>query len=485
MSSTRYHYALLKNISVIILALGFATLSPAQTGPVYQPIREDSATRQACIDILNKRYDADVKSIEGKNKKYISDIYKERVDYIIDRFHEKDPIIAGKEQAYLNRIVDKIIKANLRLQGINQHIYFSRDYWPNAYSTGEGSIFFNIGLFHKMSSEAQLVFVLCHELAHYYLDHGNKSIEQYVNTVYSDEFQKKLKEIKKTEYQKREAFENLTKGFAFKSRRHSREYESQADSMALEFMKNTDFDLSESMTCMALLDTADTDKYNFELNLQRTFNFQAYAFKSSWLEQEDLLTMTAEKNKKEEDSLKTHPDCKIRIGKLSDQIRKINKPGGRKFLSDATEFESLKSAFDLEIIEYCFQSGQISRALYFSLEMLNHYPDNPYLHAMVGRCLNQFYIYQKNHELNKIVDLPSNDHKKNYNDLLHFIGNLRLTEIAALSYYYLQQFESKDQNNEYFVAALIDSKVNYNKPDERSQWISFFKKNFPSSSSKF
>jgi predicted SprT family Zn-dependent metalloprotease len=88
---------------------------------------------------------------------------------------------------------------------------------------GEGTIFFNIGLFHRLQNESQAAFILCHELAHYYLNHSNDNIHQYVNTIYSDDFQQKLKSIQKLSYEKNKQLDALAKNLLFRNRRHGRD----------------------------------------------------------------------------------------------------------------------------------------------------------------------------------------------------------------------------------------------------------------------
>lgn len=47
------------------------------------------------------------------------------------------------------------------------------------------------------------------------------------------------------------------KGLTFDSRRHSRDHEAQADSMAVELMRHTSYDLHGALTTLALLDSID------------------------------------------------------------------------------------------------------------------------------------------------------------------------------------------------------------------------------------
>src|SRR5436853_5092109 len=93
-----------------------------------------------------------------------------------------------------------------------------------------------------LANEAELAFVLCHELAHYYLDHSNKRIKKDIETVNSEEYKQEFKRISKSEYHISEQLEKLITKFAYGSSRHSRENEAEADRQGFLFLKNTGFD---------------------------------------------------------------------------------------------------------------------------------------------------------------------------------------------------------------------------------------------------
>lgn len=416
------------------------------------------------VDAVTARYKNDVTALTGINKKYVADIYKERYELIKKMFDHDAIIVHNDAGVYLAVLSNEILKANPQLNSSDLRILFSKAWWANASSMGEGTILFNIGLFNRLENESQAAFVICHELAHYYLNHGNNSINNYVNTVYSDEFQKKLRSIQKTDYRQNQLLENVAKNITFRSRKHSREFEQAADSMAIEFMKNTNYDLNEALSCLALLDSVDKDKYNNKLQLENHFNFSNFPFKKSWIESTTLMfTSSKDKTKLvEEDSLKTHPDCKARIEKLKNNISKYNKTNTKKFIVSTEQFTHLKHQFDYEILNYCFENNEVSRCLYYALEMLPDFSDQTYLHTTIGKCLNEIYRRQKAHDLGKIVDLPGPDHNEEYNKLLNLIQNTRLKEIASLSFYFMQQYQEVDSKDKQFESVFEIAKENFN-----------------------
>lgn len=420
---------------------------------------------------MQDRYNKDISLLSGENKKFYEEIYKERFESLAQYFKDSLILTEKETNGYLQSVVAEIVKQNPALQKLNTRVLFLRAWWPNAACYGEGTVLFNIGLFNRLHNEAEVAFVICHELAHQYFDHPNVAIRKYIETVYSDEFQEQLKKIKQSEFEKRKQTEQLGKKISFSSHRHSREFESQADSMALVWLTNTHYNPRAAMDCLGLLDSVDNDKYNTGANPQLFFNFPEHPFQQSWINEESsffnkMAAAQKEESKAQADSFKTHPDCAKRIALLQSQLNSSNssKPGTVFFIvKDAAGFSTLQSVFDYEIIDFCYQHKSVSRSLYYSLQMLQYFPGNPYLAEHVGKCLNTMYKAQKHHELGKITDLPSPDNEKKYDQFLKFIQKIRLEDIAAFSYYYLQGYHDRLAADKYFTALFTESKNNFNK----------------------
>ena len=150
---------------------------------------ESVRKKQALLDVSPKQYAKDYK-----------EIYDHQFGEIEDMWKGTRTVTSPEINNYLQSIVKKIIAANPDLQKTDARIVFTRDNWPNAVSMGDGSIAINGGLFIFLNNEAELAFVICHELSHYYLDHTNKTIKKIVELCNSDDFKKEVKRISKQEY---------------------------------------------------------------------------------------------------------------------------------------------------------------------------------------------------------------------------------------------------------------------------------------------
>jgi Zn-dependent protease with chaperone function len=410
----------------------------AQLQPVYSFQKDDTILRKKYYDQSVKKKELILASIGKENAKDYKNIYEEQFKEITELWKGSRPITSPEAHAYLQSIVQKVITANPELKGTDARVVFSRDWWPNAVSMGDGTIAINAGLVVYLHNEAELVFVLCHELAHYYLEHTPKAIKKYVETINGEAFQRELKRLSKTEFGVNSQLEKLTRSFMFSSRRHNREKEAEADRYAFIFMKNTGYNMNAVKTCLELLDKVDDSLLYKPVVLPEVLNFNDYPFKKKWVQAESsIFSGLADDNSnaalKEKDSLKTHPDCVKRIVLLQDSLDKVL-PGGKEFFVDEKIFIKLKKGFFIEMTDQCYNSENLSRNLYYSLMLLQAEPDNTWAVYSAVRCFNLLYDKQKNHRLGLAVDTESKGYAEDYNLLLRMLSRLKLDEIVNLNY---------------------------------------------------
>jgi Zn-dependent protease with chaperone function len=400
---------------------------------------ESLQKKQALMAALPKSYTKDYK-----------EIYEHQFDEISYLWKSTRVVTSPEANGYLQSIVKQIIAANPELQKTDARIVFTRDDWPNAVSMGDGSIAINAGLVIFLNNEAELAFVICHELSHYYLDHTNKQIRKIVELYNSEEFTKEMKRLSKQTYGAGKAFDELMKKMAFGSRRHSREDEAEADKQALLFLKNTGYDCKGIISCLQLLNEVDDSSVYKPLVPEPIFNFDDYPFKKKWIQNESVLfgQMNGDASsftQQEKDSLKTHPDCTTRISLLQDAIGKL--PAGKNFLVNENLFHQLKKDFFPEMTEQEFRNDNLTRNLYYSLLMLQNGDYTSLAVYAIARDLNILFQRQKDHRLGD-MERESRTNPADYNLLLRLLDRLTLSELASINYYFCRKYEvqMKDYN---------------------------------------
>ncbi|HMH24609.1 MAG TPA: M48 family metallopeptidase [Puia sp.] len=408
----------------------------------FLPVAEDISLLTTLSGKCQQRYKDELDKLPSKNKKDFLEAYAQRWENVKEKFDKQEIYTSAFAQKYLDGLVAEIRSANPMLRDRSFTCYFSRSDIPNASYIGEGVILFNMGLFHRLGNESQAAFVLCHEIAHFLLQHTENSIDKYVTTINSPEVQAELRKIKGSEYRKNEQLQRLVKGLTFGSRRHSRDHESEADSVGVELLRNTRYDVAGALSALALLDVIDTDTLNTLACLPNVFDSKEFPFQKKWIAREEgLLGGHAHiKDLEMADSLKTHPACQQRIRLLIPLVNRSHQPVALKFVSDSSTFVRLQGVFRYEAIEYAYVMDNYTRSLFLSLELLQAKPGDGYLVAHVGKVLNGLYSAQKSHTLSKVAAFPAPQYPPNYNLLLQFIQNLYLEDIAAINCHYLKKY---------------------------------------------
>lgn len=448
----------------------------------YIPFPADSGVLKNMLQQANSQYQKDLASVSGEWSKEKKELLGERFAAIKNLFDDRQPVTDTLIARYFDRLLSLILKVNPSYDFSKIRLIVSSTFVPNASSWGEGTLVFNAGLFSRLENEAQAVFVLCHELSHYLLDHSGKQIDSYLSSLYSKETQDQLKRLKQEEYNRNARLEKLVKTMVFGSKRHNRLHESQADSMAVMLMQKTGFDLNEAVNCLKILDSVDNYKYNTALDLKNRFSSDTFTFRDAWIKKQTGLGIMASSLEKPDsimrDSLKTHPDIPERMKAIRAMLSVNSNAAGQKFLVNETLFKKLQTDFDFEMIEYCYQNNQVSRAMLYALQMVPRFPENAYLYSMIGKCLVKCYYKQKEHHLDDITDRPSPYYDESYTSLLRMINTVRLDDLAQLTNVWSQKNRSRFENNEDYLFLLIENAAINDLP-EKQELIKRYRNLFP------
>jgi Zn-dependent protease with chaperone function len=442
---------------MLLLTCGAGMVAKSQPQGSYTFQYDDTVLRKDYLDQTLSKKKSVLASIGKENSDDYKKVYNQQYNEIAELWKSDRTVTSKNEHSYLQAIVQKIISANRELSGTDARIVFSRDWWPNAFSMGDGTITINAGLMVFLESEAQLVFVICHELAHYYLDHNNKAIKKFVARINSDEVRQELKRLSKEQYLVNQQFQKLLKSVVFDSRHHSRDNEAEADRYAFLFMKRTGYDCNAIRSTLELLNRVDDSLLFKPLEVDKVLNVTDYPFREKWIKKESaIFSQLDEKDspltKKEIDSLKTHPDCEKRIALLDDSLKSVSKGAG--FLVNENLFKQLKKDFFIEMSEQCYNINYISRNLYYSLQMLQAGENVQLAIYSIARDLNRIYEKQRDHTLGLTVDSETRGYPDDYNLLLRMLSRIRLEEIALLNYYFCLQHDGKMKGHEGFEIEL-------------------------------
>jgi hypothetical protein len=475
-----YHY---KTLTLFIAFICFNSyLTNAQSNNNYKRLSGNFQAQKAALDEINNRYKTILQNLPADYKDQYKALYKDMQTEKIKYVTKEAYLFNDTLQRYFNAILAEIKRGNPSLPISTIPFYVSRDYSPNAATSLDGSITFNLSLIADCKNESQVAFVICHELAHHQLKHPHKSVKKMFDMLYSKQGQNKLKEIAKSEYNTLEQVEKYLKSAIYDSRRHGRENEEQADSLAIKYLLNTRYNPKESATCLLMLDQIDSLTYAPNFDLTVVFSTPQYKFKKSWIEEEETMFSNGKRvfdGELNKDSLKTHPSCVKRAELATNYCKNaalqssLNNPQSHALFENLrlkAEYETLIAAYDSDDIDYC---------LFQTLKSLQNHPNNIFLTALVGQCLNAVYDGQKTHTLSKLVAIPAKTKPKTYLPFLRFLNNMSLSEIASVNYQFMNKQDKTLLKDEFFLFNMLLAAKNAGQKEDFKTYKSLFLKSFP------
>ncbi len=432
-------------LSLIVLLLVISRSIFAQLAG-HSFLADDNAVLLEMKQQTNAHKKALMERFSKEDRKLYQSYYDYGYEHIIKFWDSEKPVTDAKYQAYKNKIVAEIVNNNPELKPLQINVVFSRNIYFNAASYGDGTIELNAGMVKELTNEAELAFILCHEIAHYFLKHREKQVAKIVASENDEEFKAKLKNINQQEYNKNKDLSILAKRMAFNILKHSREYELEADRYALKFIKNTSYSLSAIFTAlnkMAILE--DTEKKE-KLSVDSIFNFKDYPFRKDWIYKESQIfadmTDNGDYNVNEKEQLKTHPDCAKRIEALTAEINGIVATSRKEFVVDADFFNTAKKNLLHETIYFLWKKRALSRQIYLSLRSIKE-NEEPHLHQLlILKSFNLLFDLRKAHSAGTTIDDEDSQFSEGYNMLVRMLSSLSLKEISSISFNWALQQEA-------------------------------------------
>ena len=275
----------------------------------------------------------------------------------------------------MSRIADTLLKDYPALRK-ELRFYTVKSPEVNAYATGQGMVFVNAGLVAQVENEAQLAFILSHEIVHYYRNH---SLEELVG-------KKENGKTKRDTDEERSALNEFL-------RRHnrSREMENEADSLGIAmfylrspYAKNVGEGVFDVLQYSAL----PFDDIPFDTNY---FNTPYYHPTGCWLDTVADITSRDDYD----DSRSTHPNILSRRRAAAAAFEGYY--GGEEYVvTTKEEFETLRRMARMECVRQELINGEFPRAFYNAWLMLRQQPDNEALNQALAQALYGIAM-SKNH----------------------------------------------------------------------------------------
>lgn len=281
---------------------------------------------------------------------------------------------------YVNRVADSLLVGNPELRKKIQ-IYVLRSSALNAFATDAGVIYINVGLLARIENEAQLAYIIAHEIVHFQNRHV---ISGYV-----------FRESSHDDYRKtREEYEE----FIITSHNYSQSLEYEADSIGYDLFAKSNYQLKSAASTFDLLESAEGPVFDHDFGPDY-FNVNGILPKIDTITSdkgERTLKITVFASGSISDSLKkklsTHPETKERKKKIETALTKTKSKEGKQFLRSKEEFDKMRTAARCEHLNVLLSEGLYAEALTTSVGMQKEYPSELFPKQMEIKALQALSV---------------------------------------------------------------------------------------------
>ena len=259
-------------------------------------------------------------------------------------------VVYGTEMnRYLDNIKEKLLVNYPQLQQ-EIHVYIMQSPIVNAYSLPDGTVLVTMGMLAQVTNEAELAFVLAHEIAHYSERHSK-----------SDDTKSKDKDVV-SRYMRHHQF--------------SRDQEFAADRVGLTtYFKDSpySYDILDGLFDVLLYADLPFDEIPFQRSEVET---EFYHFPDNYF----LKTVANIPDRSNIiDTLLTHPNVEKRRTVAKGLVRNLSNEGRKEFVQPQEQFNRLRNVARFACIERFLISHDYDKAIYNIHVLEQTFPDNDYL----------------------------------------------------------------------------------------------------------
>jgi len=394
----------------------------------FRSLTSSKVQKAKAEDRTNERTKQERKSI---------DEFLLRNNYVIDELLSSGKILFGDPVTqYINEVADALLEDNPALRS-KLRFYTVKSADANAFATNQGIIFVTLGLLAQIENEAQLAFVLSHEIAHFDKAHSINSVLENVK-IYN--------ETSTDRYGGTEKRLRLLSTF-------SKEKEFEADSLGFLRFVFSGFDKAQASSAMDVLYLSSMPYAEREFKPD-FLAFDVVEYPTTL--RLDSITEFPYDSDDYDDSESTHPNIRKRKDKLDLMATKSQSASNRNYILPTEKFKSAQLLARDELIHLFVVDNQYIDALYSSYVRLEQEQNNQFLEESIAKSLYGITKYRNEKSLRSI----GAGSKKSYGQIqqaYYLFETLEAYQINIISIRYLHDVWKKYHNP--FIERLLNDLI--------------------------
>lgn len=282
--------------------------------------------------------------------------------FAVDEMLSSGQILFGDSMSlFIQNVAKRILESNGEEELLKKlRFYVLKSPIPNAYCTSNGAVLVSVGLLSRLENEAQLAFILSHEIQHYILKHSLKEYKK-INTMKNASSGQRLED-------------KLSDIYNF-----SQENENEADLNGFKMMQRAGYNLDEGVYVFDMLKYAEYPFLEITLPID-SFETEYYKFPLSLHTQiKEAVKKGADGDEKHlqeqgDETNKTHPSLDRRINRMRDMIAADgNQKGKPLYLAGKEPFNYISKMARHELLLLYLRYADYGNAYYLAEVMQKLY----------------------------------------------------------------------------------------------------------------
>lgn len=339
----------------------------------YQPARSTGKLPPDVLMTTTEKYERSKQQIntdQSKDLQRAEDDFYLQTNYAVDQILYSGTILVNDSMGmYVNRVADSLLAHDPETRA-KINIYILRSTVVNAFATDRGSIFVTVGLLTRLHNEAELAFVLAHEIIHFKRRH--------VLTGYIEGVQMKEGEGKYSATTAENRF--------LKRHSYARAQETQADEEGFDMLVASNYDPAAAIGAFEILAMADFPFTDVDF-AKSTFESPRFIFPSRYYQ--DTIKEYKVNEDEQDNDFATHPSVPKRKKNMKRRVSKLTGADstGAAFLVSETMFYRVRAMAMFEEANLHTNDGEYKEAVYINQAVQQTWKNNYYLEKEMVRAM--------------------------------------------------------------------------------------------------
>lgn len=393
---------------------------------------------------MSQRSAAAITGVSPKHRVFVAESLQARDSLLRTAIRDSAYLFDPDLQPYLQELFGRIVKANDL--DIDPIVLLEQDWSPNAKSLGQGIFSVHLGLLRQLWSEEELLFVLCHEMAHDRLKHQLSRLRDFAER-HADLQPTMRKLYRPSPLRSKRRHLRLIADYrdnTYAGFRLQRSAELQADSLALVYFDRLGYPASFARRALQAGEESVPDTLP-ENALTDLVNTDTYPIKDAWLRPPPQLfggsgfgggqARDTSNYFWQNDSLSTHPA-------LADRQRAMQSYVIAYLASDTLQEghdHPWRDTVAITLIRTHLLQQDYGLALVSSLRLLHRWPQATWLRQPVAEALLGIYRSAEAHDFDEAVPPPGVFADAASRQLVRMLQQMRQSELRQFTYAYLQE----------------------------------------------